>query len=136
MFPLAIACGNSFIIKPSERNPGAMMKLAELSRQAGIPPGVLNVVHGGKPTVDFICDAPEIKAISFVGSDKVGKSIFARGTATGKRVQANLGAKNHAILMPDASPAAVDSIVGAGFGAAGQRCMALSTVILVGDQPK
>ena len=112
------------------------MKLAELSLQAGIPSGVFNVVHGGKPTVDFICDAPEIKAISFVGSEKVGRYIFSRGTATGKRVQANLGAKNHGILMPDASPAAIDSIVGSGFGAAGQRCMALSTVIIVGDQPK
>jgi malonate-semialdehyde dehydrogenase (acetylating) / methylmalonate-semialdehyde dehydrogenase len=136
MFPLAIACGNTFILKPSERNPGATMKLAELAQQAGIPAGVLNVVHGGKPTVDFICDAPEIKAISFVGSDKVGKYIFAKGTASGKRVQANLGAKNHAILMPDAPSSAVDAIVGAGFGAAGQRCMALSTVIIVGDQAK
>lgn len=134
MFPLAIACGNTFVLKPSERNPGAAMKIAELAHLAGIPAGVLNVIHGGRATVEFLCDAPAIKAISFVGSDRVGKAIFARATANGKRVQANLGAKNHAILMPDAPSNTADAIVGAAFGAAGQRCMALSTVIVVGDE--
>lgn len=110
------------------------MKLAELAHLAGIPAGVLNIVHGGRATVEYLCDAPAIKALSFVGSDRVGKAIFARGTANGKRVQANLGAKNHAVLMPDASANASDVIVGAAFGAAGQRCMALSTVIVVGSE--
>lgn len=136
MFPLAIACGNTFVLKPSERNPGASMKLAELAHLAGIPAGVLNIVHGGKPTVDFLCDSPAVKAISFVGSERVGRSIYTRATANGKRVQANLGAKNHAVLMPDAPLNAYDAIVGAAFGAAGQRCMALSTVIIVDNQNK
>lgn len=122
------------MLKPSERNPGAAMKIAEFAHLAGIPAGVLNVIHGGRATVEFLCDAPAIKAISFVGSDRVGKAIFARATANGKRVQANLGAKNHAVLMPDAPSSAGDAIVGAAFGAAGQRCMALSTVIVVGDE--
>ncbi|KAI9101093.1 Aldehyde/histidinol dehydrogenase [Phlyctochytrium arcticum] len=133
MFPLAIATGNTCLIKPSERDPGAMMLLAKLAEEAGVPKGVLNVVHGGADTVNFICDDPAIKAISFVGSDTAGKYIFARGTANGKRVQANLGAKNHGVIMPDANKNhTLNQLVGAAFGAAGQRCMALSTVVFVG----
>ncbi|KAJ3215936.1 Methylmalonate-semialdehyde dehydrogenase [acylating] mitochondrial [Dinochytrium kinnereticum] len=137
MFPLAIATGNSCIIKPSERDPGAMMILTKLAEEAGVPKGVLNVVHGGVDTVNFICDDANIKAISFVGSDRAGKYIFERGTKNGKRVQANLGAKNHGVLMPDANKNyTLNSLVGAAFGAAGQRCMALSTVVLVGETKK
>ncbi|EAU92693.2 methylmalonate-semialdehyde dehydrogenase [Coprinopsis cinerea okayama7 len=132
--PLAAVTGNTLVLKPSERDPGAAMMIAELCQQAGLPDGVLNVVHGGVPTVNAICDHPAIKAISFVGGDKAGKHIYDRGTQNGKRVQANLGAKNHAILMPDANKnLALNSIVGAAFGAAGQRCMAVSVAILVGD---
>jgi malonate-semialdehyde dehydrogenase (acetylating)/methylmalonate-semialdehyde dehydrogenase len=120
-------------MKPSEKTPSATLLLAELAQRAGLPDGVLNVVHGGKETVDGICDHPDIKAISFVGSNQAGEYIFERGTASGKRVQANLGAKNHAVVLPDADrEATIKALVGAGFGAAGQRCMALSVVILVG----
>lgn len=134
MFPLMVVTGNTAVIKPSERDPGAMMALAELAQEAGLPPGVLNIVHGGKPAVDFLCDASAIRAISFVGSDRVGKYIYERASATGKRVQANLGAKNHAVILSDANRnATLNSLVGAAFGAAGQRCMALSTVIFVGS---
>lgn len=132
--PLTIVTGNTLILKPSERDPGAAIILAELAREAGAPPGVVNVVHGSAPTVDFILDEPRIKAISFVGSDSAGKYIYTRGTANGKRVQANLGAKNHAVLLPDANRNfALNSIVGAAFGAAGQRCMALSALVTVGE---
>ncbi|GAA5810687.1 hypothetical protein MFLAVUS_004113 [Mucor flavus] len=134
MFPLAIAAGNSIIMKPSERDPGAMMMLAKLAAEAGVPDGVLNVVHGAVDCVNFICDEPEIKAISFVGSDRAGEHIYTRGNANGKRVQANLGAKNHAVLLPDANKqSALNAIAGAAFGAAGQRCMALSTLVCVGE---
>lgn len=134
MFPMAIACGNTSIIKPSERDPTATMMLAKLAQQAGVPKGVLNVVHGGVDTVNFLCDDPHIKAISFVGGDRAGKHIFSRGTANGKRVQANLGAKNHGVIMPDANKnQTLNQLVGAAFGAAGQRCMALSTAVFVGD---
>ncbi|KAI9590866.1 Aldehyde/histidinol dehydrogenase [Syncephalis fuscata] len=134
MFPLSIACGNTMVLKPSERDPGATAILADLAVQCGVPKGVLNIVHGGKPTVDFLCDDPAIRAISFVGSDRVGKYIHDRGTQNGKRVQANLGAKNHGVILPDANKeATLNQLVGAAFGAAGQRCMALSTVIFVGD---
>ena len=134
MFPLAIAAGNTCIIKPSEKTPGTMMYLAQLATEAGIPAGVLNVVHGGIPTVNFLCDNTNVKALSFVGSDNAGHHIHARGSANGKRVQANLGAKNHGVVLPDASKEkTISQIVGAAFGAAGQRCMALSTVILVGE---
>ena len=110
------------------------MILAELAEKAGLPPGVLNVFHGAAKTVDFILDEPSIKAISFVGSNKAGEYIFNRGSANGKRVQANLGAKNHAAVLPDANKQhALNSIVGAAFGAAGQRCMALSTLVMVGE---
>ncbi|KAJ3208915.1 hypothetical protein HK099_008614 [Clydaea vesicula] len=133
VFPLAIACGNTCIIKPSERDPGATIMLAKLAEKAGVPKGVLNVIHGGVDAVNFVCDHPAIKAISFVGSDHAGKYIFQRGTANGKRVQSNLGAKNHGVIMPDANKNyTLNSLVGAAFGAAGQRCMALSTVVFVG----
>lgn len=134
MFPLAIATGNSIVMKPSERDPGAMMMLAKLAADAGVPDGVLNVVHGSVDCVNYICDEPRIKAISFVGSDRAGQHIYTRGSANGKRVQANLGAKNHAVLLPDANKqAALNAIAGAAFGAAGQRCMALSTLVCVGE---
>ncbi|KDR85348.1 hypothetical protein GALMADRAFT_234171 [Galerina marginata CBS 339.88] len=132
--PMAAVTGNTLILKPSERDPGAAMIIAELCQRAGLPSGVLNVVHGSAPTVNAICDHPAIRAISFVGGDRAGKHIYERGTQNGKRVQANLGAKNHAILMPDANKnLAINSIVGAAFGAAGQRCMAISVAVIVGD---
>ncbi|KAM0788361.1 hypothetical protein ACM66B_001501 [Microbotryomycetes sp. NB124-2] len=138
MIPLwsinAIAAGNSLILKPSERDPGAAMIIAELAERAGLPKGVLSVMHGTIPTVKFLCEEPRIKAISFVGSDRAGKYIYDTGSAHGKRVQANLGAKNHCILMPDANRNfALNSVVGAAFGAAGQRCMALSVLVTVGE---
>ncbi|KAK0549039.1 hypothetical protein OC846_003353 [Tilletia horrida] len=132
--PMALVTGNTLLLKPSERVPGASMILAELAQRAGVPPGVLNVVHGSIDTVNAICDDPRIKAVSFVGSDRAGKHIYHRATASGKRAQANLGAKNHAVLMPDANKNfALNSIAGAAFGAAGQRCMALSVVVCVGE---
>ncbi|GJE87635.1 CoA-acylating methylmalonate-semialdehyde dehydrogenase [Phanerochaete sordida] len=132
--PMAVATGNTLIVKPSERDPGAAMIIAELCQRAGLPPGVVNVVHGTVPTVNRICDDPLIKAISFVGGDRAGKHIYERGRKTGKRVQANLGAKNHAVVMPDANKnQALNSLLGAAFGAAGQRCMAISVAILVGN---
>ena len=132
--PIATITGNTLILKPSERDPGAAMILAELAREAGYPEGVINVVHGSAKTVDFIIDDPAIKAISFVGSNKAGEYIFTRGSANGKRVQANLGAKNHATVLPDCNKNhALNSIAGAAFGAAGQRCMALSAVVMVGE---
>ncbi|KAI9781799.1 MAG: hypothetical protein M1816_002189 [Peltula sp. TS41687] len=132
--PLATVTGNCVILKPSERDPGAAMILAELAKEAGLPPGVLNVVHGAVKTVDFILDEPAIKAISFVGSNRAGEYIYTRGSANGKRVQANLGAKNHAVVLPDCNKNhALNAITGAAFGAAGQRCMALSTLVMVGE---
>lgn len=132
--PIATVTGNCVILKPSERDPGAAMILAELAGEAGLPDGVLNIVHGAAKTVDFILDEPAIKAISFVGSNRTGEYIYRRGSANGKRVQANLGAKNHAVVMPDCNMQhAVDAVAGAAFGAAGQRCMALSTLITVGS---
>ena len=133
MFPVACTAGNTFVMKPSEKTPGACMMLACLAHEAGLPDGVLNVVNGGKETGDFICDAPDIRAISFVGSNAAGEYIHARGTANGKRVQANLGAKNHAVILPDAPEGAAKALAGAAFGAAGQRCMALSAVVFVGE---
>ncbi|XP_044255959.1 probable methylmalonate-semialdehyde dehydrogenase [acylating], mitochondrial [Tribolium madens] len=134
MFPLALIAGNTMIIKPSERDPGATMLLMELLNEVGCPPGVVNVIHGTHDAVNFICDNKDIRAISFVGSDTAGKYIYARGGANGKRVQSNMGAKNHAVVLPDADKnATIDQLIGAGFGAAGQRCMALSVAILVGE---
>ncbi|KAK0523128.1 hypothetical protein OC835_006357 [Tilletia horrida] len=135
--PMALVTGNTLILKPSERVPGASMILAELCERAGVPAGVLNVVHGSVDTVNAICDDPRIRAVSFVGSDRAGHHIYHRATANGKRAQANLGAKNHAVLMPDANKNfALNSIAGAAFGAAGQRCMALSVVVCVGETEK
>ncbi|PKS06643.1 hypothetical protein jhhlp_007393 [Lomentospora prolificans] len=132
--PIATVTGNTLILKPSERDPGAAMILAELVAQAGFPPGVVNVVHGAHRAVNFILDEPAIKAVSFVGGNKAGEYIFSRGSANGKRVQANLGAKNHAAVLPDCNKNHfINSVVGAAFGAAGQRCMALSTLVCVGE---
>ena len=134
MFPMAIATGNTFVLKPSEQDPMVTMRLAELAMQAGVPPGVLNVVHGGADVVNRLCDHPDIKAVSFVGSTQVGTHVYNRATQNGKRAQCMMGAKNHAIVMPDANrQQTLNNLVGAAFGAAGQRCMALSTVILVGE---
>lgn len=134
MFPLAIVAGNTFVIKPSERIPQTCMMLMDLLNEAGVPPGVVNVFHGQHDAVNFICDHPAIRAISFVGADTAGKHIYARGAANGKRVQSNMGAKNHGVVMPDANKEdTLNQLIGAGFGAAGQRCMALSTVIFVGE---
>ncbi|KFA70485.1 hypothetical protein S40285_00598 [Stachybotrys chlorohalonatus IBT 40285] len=132
--PIATVTGNTLIIKPSERDPGAAMILAELCEKAGFPAGVVNIVHGAHRTVDFLLDEPAIKAISFVGGNKAGEYIFSRGSANGKRVQANLGAKNHAAVLPDCNKNHfLNSVTGAAFGAAGQRCMALSTLVMVGE---
>lgn len=134
MFPLAIACGNTFILKPSEQDPLTPTRLVELFEQAGAPKGVLQVIHGGKDQVDFILDNPDIKAISFVGSVAVGQYIYRRGTENMKRVQAFAGAKNHCVIMPDANKSQVISnMVGASVGAAGQRCMAISVAVFVGQ---
>lgn len=133
MFPVGVTCGNTYILKPSEKDPGAAMLLAELAMEAGLPAGVLNIVHGTHDVVNHICDDPNIKAVSFVGSNVAGMHIFARASAKGKRVQSNMGAKNHAIIMPDANiDATLNALVSASFGAAGQRCMALSTAVFVG----
>ena len=134
MFPMAIATGNTFILKPSEQDPMVTMRLVELAHEAGVPPGVLNVVHGGEEVVNAICDHPHIKAISFVGSTKVGTHVYNRASLSGKRVQCMMGAKNHAIVMPDANKEqTLNNLAGAAFGAAGQRCMAISVAILVGE---
>lgn len=134
MIPMAITTGNTFLLKPSEKDAGATVMLAKLGAEAGLPPGVLNVVHGTVDCVNFICDAPEIKAVAFVGSNNAGEHIYTRANANGKRVQANMGAKNHTSILPDANKNhAVNSVVGAAFGAAGQRCMALSVAVMVGE---
>ncbi|MDH1440407.1 CoA-acylating methylmalonate-semialdehyde dehydrogenase [Pseudomonas sp. GD03721] len=134
MFPMAIATGNTFVLKPSEQDPMVTMRLVELALEAGVPPGVLNVIHGGVEAVNLICDHPDIKAVSFVGSTKVGTHVYNRATANGKRAQCMMGAKNHAIVLPDANrQQTLNNLLGASFGAAGQRCMALPVVILVGE---
>ncbi|MDO1496581.1 CoA-acylating methylmalonate-semialdehyde dehydrogenase [Pseudomonas putida] len=134
MFPMAIATGNTFVLKPSEQDPMVTMRLAELAMEAGVPPGVLNVIHGGVEAVNLICDHPDIKTVSFVGSTKVGTHVYNRATANGKRAQCMMGAKNHAIVLPDANKQqTLNNLLGATFGAAGQRCMALPVVILVGE---
>ncbi len=134
MFPVAIACGNTFVLKPSERDPSASMKIAELWQQAGLPDGVFNVVHGDKTAVDTILDSPLVAAVSFVGSTPIAKYIHERGTASGKRVQALGGAKNHAIILPDADvDFAADHLAAAAFGSAGERCMAISAAVAVGS---
>ena len=134
MFPMAIACGNTFVLKPSEQDPMVTTRLVELALQAGIPAGVLNMLHGGEQVVNALCDHAQIKAVSFVGSTRVGTHVYNRASQNGKRVQCMMGAKNHAIVMPDAHKAqTLNQLIGAAFGAAGQRCMALSVVVLVGD---
>jgi malonate-semialdehyde dehydrogenase (acetylating)/methylmalonate-semialdehyde dehydrogenase len=135
MFPIAIACGNTFILKPSERDPSASAFMAKLMTEAGLPEGVLNVVNGDKEAVDAILHHPDIQAVSFVGSTPVAEYIYRTGTANGKRVQALGGAKNHMIVMPDADIAqASDALMGAAFGSAGERCMAISVAVAVGDK--
>jgi malonate-semialdehyde dehydrogenase (acetylating) / methylmalonate-semialdehyde dehydrogenase len=134
MFPVAIACGNCFILKPSERVPSAALFLADLLKQAGLPDGVFNVVHGDKIAVDALLTHPDVKAVSFVGSTPIAQYIYATGAAHGKRVQALGGAKNHMIIMPDADlDQAVDALMGAAYGSAGERCMAISVAVPVTD---
>ncbi|XP_047508000.1 probable methylmalonate-semialdehyde dehydrogenase [acylating], mitochondrial [Pieris napi] len=134
MFPPALVTGNTCILKPSEQDPGATLMMMDLLQEAGAPPGLVNVVHGTHDTVNFICDKPDIKAVSFVGGDAAGKHIYSRASANGKRVQSNMGAKNHGVIMPDANKEhTLNQLAGAAFGAAGQRCMALSTVVFVGE---
>ncbi len=135
MYPIALACGNSFILKPSEKDPSAALLMAELLTRAGLPDGVFNVVQGDKVAVDALLDHPDVKAISFVGSTPVARSIYARGTANGKRVQALGGAKNHMVILPDADLDQVtDALMGAAFGSAGERCMAISVAVPVGEK--
>jgi malonate-semialdehyde dehydrogenase (acetylating) / methylmalonate-semialdehyde dehydrogenase len=134
MFPIALACGNSFVLKPSERDPSASLLLAELLAQAGLPDGVFNVVHGDKEAVDALLDHPQVAALSFVGSTAVARYLQGRGVANGKRVQALGGAKNHMVVMPDADlGAATEALIGAAYGSAGERCMAISVAVAVGD---
>ena len=134
MYPVAIACGNTFILKPSEKVPSAAMRLAELFKEAGLPDGVLNVVHGDKSAVDAILKHPDIRGVSFVGSTPIAKYIYESCAKSGKRVQALGGAKNHAVVLPDADlDFAADALIGAGYGSAGERCMAISAIVAVGD---
>ena len=134
MYPLAIACGNTFILKPSEKDPSCSIKLAELFSEAGLPDGVLNVINGNKEVVDYILKSPDIASISFVGSTPVAKYIYEQAAQNHKRVQALGGAKNHLVVMPDANlDQAVDGIIGAAYGSAGERCMAVSVAVAVGD---
>lgn len=135
MWPMAVACGNCFILKPSERDPTSTLRIAELALEAGLPPGVLNVVNGDKEAVDTLLTDPRVKAVSFVGSTPIAEYIYATGCAHGKRVQALGGAKNHAVVMPDADvPNAVSALMGAAFGSCGERCMAIPLVVAVGDE--
>lgn len=137
MFPLAITLGNTYIMKPSEKVPGAMEVLLDLLKQSGVPDGVVNVVQGGRDTVTNICTHPDIKAVSFVGGNQAGEYIYKTASAHGKRVQSNMGAKNHAIIMPDADKDdTINALIGACFGSTGQRCMAISVAIMVGDSQK
>ncbi|AUH52083.1 methylmalonate-semialdehyde dehydrogenase (CoA acylating) [Chromobacterium sp. ATCC 53434] len=135
MYPLAIACGNTFILKPSERDPSSTLLIARLLHEAGLPRGVLNVVHGDKEAVDALLAAPEVKAVSFVGSTPIAEYIYAEGSRRGKRVQALGGAKNHAVVLPDADlDNTVNALMGAAYGSCGERCMAISVAVCVGDQ--
>jgi malonate-semialdehyde dehydrogenase (acetylating)/methylmalonate-semialdehyde dehydrogenase len=134
MWPMAVACGNTFVLKPSERDPSSALLIAELALEAGLPPGVLNVVNGDKEAVDALLTDPRVKAVSFVGSTPVAESIYATACAHGKRVQALGGAKNHAVVMPDADIAnAVSALMGAAYGSCGERCMAVPLVVAVGQ---
>ena len=135
MFPIAIACGNTFVLKPSERDPSASLFMAEMLKEAGLPDGVFNIVNGDKEAVDAILTHPDIQAVSFVGSTPVAEYIYKTGTGNGKRVQALGGAKNHMIIMPDADlDQATDALMGAAFGSAGERCMAISVAVAVTDR--
>ncbi|MBI5068499.1 MAG: CoA-acylating methylmalonate-semialdehyde dehydrogenase [Deltaproteobacteria bacterium] len=133
MFPIAVSCGNTFILKPSEQDPSSALALAQLVLEAGLPPGVLNVVHGGAQVATAICDHPAIKAVSFIGSTGVGTQVYRRASQAGKRCQAMMGAKNHCVILGDAQKeAALNALAGAAFGAAGQRCMATPVAVFVG----
>lgn len=134
MFPMAVACGNTFVLKPSEKDPSCSLRLAELAKEAGFPDGVINVVQGDHRAVECLVTHPDVKAVSFVGSTTVAESVYHMATQHGKRVQAFGGAKNHCIVMPDADiDSTVDAMVGAAFGSAGERCMAISVVVSVGE---
>jgi len=134
MFPLALACGNAFVLKPSERDPSPSLFMADLLRQAGLPDGVFNVVQGDKVAVDRLLEHPDVRALSFVGSTPIAQHIYETGARHGKRVQALGGAKNHMVVMPDADlEQAVDALIGSAYGSAGERCMAISVAVLVGD---
>ena len=134
MFPIAVSCGNTFVLKPSEQDPSSSLFLAELALEAGLPPGVLNVVHGGPDIASGLCEHPDVKAVSFIGSTRVGTEIYNRASQAGKRCQSMMGAKNHCVILPDADPeVALNQLLGAAFGAAGQRCMAASVAVLVGE---
>ena len=134
MFPVALACGNTFVLKPSERDPSVPLRLAELLKEAGLPDGVFNVVNGDKEAVDALIEHPDVAALSFVGSTPIAEYIYTQGTARGKRVQALGGAKNHLVVMPDADlEQAVDALMGAAYGSAGERCMAISVAVAVGQ---
>ena len=135
MFPMAIVCGNTFVLKPSEKDPSASLLLADLFTQAGLPDGVFNVVNGDKEAVDALLNDSRVQAVSFVGSTPIAESIYATGAANGKRVQALGGAKNHALVMPDADMEnTVNALMGAAYGSCGERCMAISVVVCVGDE--
>ena len=134
MYPMALACGNAFILKPSEQVPSAALKMAELLTEAGLPDGLFSVVHGDREVAEALIDAPDVKAVSFVGSTPVAKAIYQRGAENGKRVQALGGAKNHAVVLPDADlDNAASTLIGAAYGSAGERCMAISVAVCVGD---
>jgi malonate-semialdehyde dehydrogenase (acetylating)/methylmalonate-semialdehyde dehydrogenase len=134
MFPVAIACGNTFVLKPSPIDPSTSLFIAELLKQAGLPDGVFNVVQGDKEAVDALLDHPDVKAVSFVGSTPIANYIYETGARHGKRVQALGGAKNHMVVMPDADvDQVVDALIGSAYGSAGERCMAISVAVLVGD---
>ena len=135
MWPMAVACGNTFVLKPSERDPSSALFIAQLALEAGLPPGVLNVVNGDKEAVDTLLHDPRVKAVSFVGSTPIAEYIYSEGTKHGKRVQALGGAKNHAVVMPDADIAnAVNAMMGAAYGSCGERCMAVPLIVAVGDE--
>ena len=135
MFPIALACGNTFILKPSEKDPSLAIELALLLKEAGLPDGVFNVVHGDKEAVDALLDHPSVAAVSFVGSTPIAEYVYSRGTAAGKRVQALGGAKNHLVVMPDADmEQTTDALIGSAYGSAGERCMAISVAVAVGDK--
>ncbi|HLU78414.1 MAG TPA: CoA-acylating methylmalonate-semialdehyde dehydrogenase [Burkholderiaceae bacterium] len=134
MFPIAVSTGNTFVLKPSEQDPTSTLMLAQLALEAGLPPGVLNVVHGGPDIANGLCEHPDIKAVSFIGSTRVGTEVYRRASEHGKRCQAMMGAKNHCVILPDADrEVALNQLVGAAFGAAGQRCMATSVAVFVGE---